>query len=329
MHKFWIAVYFCLYSLLLSLPAYAHHPGYSPPSGSTAEREGSISSGPMVNSPTATTLGNGRVSAGFAFNYVNYDQIDPGEAHELHHDGREIHGLKHAEFYNIHVGYGVLEDLDMFLIAPIVSRAVNQVDEHAAVGRDERSTGFGDMRLVGKFRFLKKWVEGALIAGVKFPTGESSNKDKSGAKFDPEIQPGTSSWDGEFSLVFSRRFKERLSVATSFEYILRTEGGQQFDGGDIFRYSVAASASLKPYGEYPNITAHLELNNEWARRDHEKGVKTFDSGGTTVSITPGMSFAFNKHVSAFWAMPIPIYQNLGGLHEEVEYQILTGISITA
>lgn len=184
------------------------------------------------------------------------------------------------------------------------------------------------MRLVGKYRFLKKWIEGALIAGVKFPTGKSSAKDKSGKKFVPEIQPGTGSWDGEFGIVFSRRFQNRFSAATSFEYILRTAGGQQFNGGDIFRYSIAVAASLKPYGEYPNVTAHLELNNEWARRDHEKGVKTFDSGGTMFSLTPAISFAFNSHISAFWAMPIPIYQNLGSRHDEVEYQILAGIMMT-
>ena len=102
----------------------------------------------------------------------------------------------------------------------------------------------------------------------------------------------------------------------------------EFDGGDIFRYSIGAAASLRPYGKYPNANFHIELNNEWVRRDHERGVKTFDSGGTTVSVTPGISFALNKHISAFSAIPVPIYQNLGGRHEEVEYQILTGINIT-
>jgi len=44
-------------------------------------------------------------------------------------------------------------------------------------------------------------------------------------------------------------------------------------------------------------------------------------------VTPGISFALNKHISAFSAIPVPIYQNLGGKHEEVEYQILTGVNI--
>ena len=324
-HKMSLLLFVSLF--ITAQSAFAHHPGYTPTGGGVVEDGENISSVSMLNSPTATTLGKNNFASGFVFDFVNYDQIPAREAHELHEDGREIHGLKHSEFYNMHAGFGVLEDLDLFLIAPIVSRSTNQVEDEDAIGRDERSTGFGDMRLVGKYRFWKKGVEAAVIAGVKFPTGKSSDKDKSGAKFDPEVQPGSGSWDGEFGIALSRSFRNRFSASTSFEYILRTEGGQGFDGGDIFRYSIAASASLRPYGQYPNANLHVELNNEWARRDHERGIKTFDSGGTTVSVTPGMSFVLNEHVSAFWAMPVPIYQNLGGEHEEVEYQILTGINI--
>lgn len=75
MHKFRLAVCFCVSAFLFALPAYAHHPGYSPASGVAAKDEGPISAGPMVNSPTATTLDKGQVSTGFVFNYVNFYEI--------------------------------------------------------------------------------------------------------------------------------------------------------------------------------------------------------------------------------------------------------------
>lgn len=308
--------------------ALAHHPGVYTVAGETDPEAESISSVPMLNSLSATTLGKYNVTGGFVFDYVNYDQIPVDEVHELHHDERDVHGKKHGEFYSLHVGFGLTEDLDIFLVAPLVSKASNQVHDHDALGRDERSKGFGDMHLIGKYRFWKKGIEAALMAGVKFPTGRSSDKDRSGAKFDPEQQPGSGSWDGEFGIAFSRSFKKRFSVSTDFQYLLRSEGGQEYEGGDIFRHDVGIAASLRPLGDYPNAHFYVELNNEWARRDFDRGKKNPDSGGTTISITPGVGLSLSKNLFAFWAMPIPIYQNLGGYHEEVEYRILTGITFS-
>lgn len=316
-----------LWFLLLISKAFAHHPGYTTVGTGELKRE-NVSSAPMLNSLTATTLGKYNLAGGFTFGYVNFDQIAVQEAHELHEEGREIHGKKHEEYYNMHLGFGALEDLDLFLVAPIVSKASNQVEDEDHLGRDERATGFGDIRLLGKYRFWKRGIEAALVAGVKFPTGETAERDRSGAKFDPEQQPGTGSWDGEFGIAVSRSFKRRFSLATSFQYHLRTEGGQQFDAGDIFQYAIGAGVTLKPLGEYPNAQVSVELNNEWARRDHEQGMKTFDSGGTTISVTPGISIWPHRRIAFFWAMPVPIYQNLGGRHEEVEYQILTGVNLS-
>lgn len=315
--------------VLLVSNTFAHHPGaYTPVAGETDKSEESISAVPMLNSLSATTLGKHNTTAGFFFNHVNYDQIPVNEAHELHEEGRDIHGKKHEEFYNLHAGFGVTEDVDLFLITPIVSKASNQIEDHDALGRNERATGFGDMRLIGKYRFWKRGVEAAVSAGIKFPTGRTSDKDHSGAKFDPEQQPGSGSWDGEFGLAVSRSFKKRFSVSSDFQYFLRTEGGQQYEGGDIFRHDLGMAVSLFPLGSHPNAHFYVELNNEWARRDYHRGRKNPDSGGTTISITPGVSLSLTKNISAFWAMPVPIYQNLGGSHEEVEYQILTGVTIS-
>lgn len=322
------SLFVILYFVVVASAAFAHHPGaYAPVIGESGQNEESISSVSMPNSLSAATLGRHNAAAGFGFSYVNYDQIPVQQAHELHEEGRDIHGKKHEKFYNLHVGFGVTKDVDLFLISPIASKGSNQIEDHDALGRDERATGFGDMRLIGKYRFWKKGVEAAVLGGIKFPTGRSSDKDRSGAKFNAEQQPGSGSWDGEFGVVVSRSFKKRFSVSSDFQYFLRTEGGQRYEGGDIFRQDIGMAVSLFPLGKHPNAHFHVELNNEWARRDYDRGEKNPDSGGSTLSITPGVSLSFTKNVSAFWAMPIPICQNLGGNHEETEFQILTGVNI--
>jgi hypothetical protein len=34
----------------------------------------------------------------------------------------------------------------------------------------------------------------------------------------------------------------------------------------------------------------------------------------------------NERLSAYVSVPVPVYQNLGGQHEELKYAVLSGIS---
>lgn len=305
-----------------------HGVSYVPSDGSKLHSEKSISSGAMVNQPTASTLRKNHGTAGFTFDYLRFNSIPAGNAHELHDMGRDIHGKNHEEIYNLHAGFGVTDDVTLYLAAPIVSRTSIQIEDHDHLGRGERSTGFGDMRLIVKYRFWKKYVEAAILAAVKFPTGKTDNKDQSRAKFETEQQPGSGSWDGEFGIVLSRSLWQRISAATSFQYALRGEGAQDRKLGDAFYYNVGASVAARKLGQYPNLSLILELNNRWSLRDHSRAEdRVFDSGGTAIFVTPGFHLDLTQHFSAFWGIPIPIYQNLGGEHEELKFGMLAGASV--
>lgn len=312
--------------LTLVSKVFAHHPGYVP--AGSVDREGNLSSGAMVNAPTASTLGKHHVTLSFAFDYALYNSIPAGNAHRLHHRGRDVHGKNHEEFYNLSVGYGVLRDLDIHLAAPIVSKNSIEVHDHDHLGNKEPAAGFGDMRLLSKYRFWKKQIEAALLAGIQFPTGRTTAKRKSSDKFAAENQPGTGSWDAEFGIALSRNFMQRVSAATSFQYFLKTEGAQEHEAGDVFRYNLGTGYALRDMGKHPNLSVTFEMNHEWALRDHTRTARrVLDSGGTTVFLTPGLNAQLSKHFSVFWGMPIPVYQDLGGEHEELKFETLTGMNL--
>lgn len=287
-----------------------------------------VSPGTMINSPTASTLQKGRASAGFTYGYARYNAIPAEDAHMLHEEGRDIHGKRYENAYHLYFDYGVMDDLDVYLITTYVSSVLAQIHDEDAIGREERASGFGDASLMGKYRFWKKYFEAAFIAGVKFPAGETSLNDKSQNKFEPEQQPGSGSWDGEFGVALSRSFSRRLSLSGSFQFILKGEGSQGFKAGDILRFSLGSVVSLRRVGAYPNLSLSLELNNEWVRRDHSRQEdKVFDSGRTTLFVTPGLNVNITGSLSVFLGAPVPVHQNLGGEHEETKYKLLTGASV--
>ncbi len=284
-------------------------------------------SGPMITTPTASTLGKGHRSVGFLFEHQRFNPHPAEDIKRLAGEGHDIHGKDHEEFYNVSVGYGILENLDLYLIAPVVSKATIEGEDQDRLGAKDHATGFGDLRLVGKYRFWQKGVDAALLMGVKAPTGASAKHKPSGDKFELEQQPGSGAWDLTTGLAVSRRLGAHASLASAFQYTTREEGGQEEKLGDVFHYDAGVSYALKPLGERPNLSVVLELHNEWARRDHNRNDdRALDSGGTVILLAPGLSAQLTDLLSAFWSMPIPIFQSLGGEHEKLKYEVISGLS---
>ncbi len=104
--------------------------------------------------------------------------------------------------------------------------------------------------------------------------------------------------------------------------------GQHENLGDLFFHNTALSYALRKLGKYPNLSVVAELNNRWALKDddHAEG-KVFNSGGTSVFITPGVVANITKNLSGFWGVAVPIYQDLGGEHEKTRLETKAGVSL--
>ncbi len=280
-----------------------------------------------ITTPTASTLGKGRGVAGFLFEQQRYDAIPASEAHAFHHQDRDLHDKTHEEFYTMTGGYGLLPDMDLYVSLPVVSRSSLQIEHHNRLGQVDTYSGLGDLRLTGKYRFWKKQMDAAVLIGVKAPTGKVSDIDKSGDKAEPELQPGSGSWDFTAGLAVSRSFWQRWGLASAAQYTYRGEGTGATRLGDIFRWDLGASYALKPLGQNPNLSLVAEFQLQWSGRERSPGSdKVFDSGGTVLFFSPGISADFTKSFSAFVATPIPVSQDLGGQHVETKYGLLAGAS---
>ena len=73
-----------------------------------------------------------------------------------------------------HALLGFLFERQAYASLPIVSRSYLEIESHARLGQMDRTTGVGDMRVSEKYRFLKKGIDAAFLAGVKIPTGTTS-----------------------------------------------------------------------------------------------------------------------------------------------------------
>ncbi len=273
---------------------------------------------------TPETVKRNRLSLGFLYEYQNWQHNDPHKAHELHEEGRDAHSRRNDMIYNAIIGYGITNNISITLQLPYVERRARQVEEHDFLGQHEKSTGIGDVITFGKYRFYNKLISATAILGIKAPTGQTDERDRTGHRFEPEEQPGTGSTDWIFGMAVNKNLGH-FTIDGSILYQLKGSGAQDYEFGDIVRANLEGAYTIKERDKYPGLELLAGINAQFAEKDHHNAERISDSGGTTVFFSPGLSSELTGSLNTSVSVMFPILQNLGRDHQEVDYNILFSI----
>ena len=212
--------------------------------------------------------------------------------------------------------------------------------------------GLGDMALIGRGTIwqldkMNYAITLNLLAGVKFPTGDSSRIEDEveqarlfrsllppGTPHDPlghgqsalhqhMIAPGSGSWDGIFGVTLNTRWK-RLFFNSQFQYYLRTEA-EDFEFGDEILVSGGPGGYLVVHDEW---TLGLQFNAfyETEARDKVLGIKSNNTGMTAWYVGPQLGLTWGEHVAANAGADFPLTIANNGLQKVPEFRIHGGIS---
>jgi len=263
----------------------------------------------------------------YIFEVHNFDVMDAQAAHELHHDGHHFHDKVKEYVHHLNIGLTAEENLTFIADIPYVIRKSLEVDSHAILGSKQTSEGLGDVTTAGLYRF---WHEGdrsaSAIAGVKFPSGETHEKNSIGTRFEAELQPGSGSFDYFWGGI--ARFEgDRQDVTANLVYILKRQGAQDYTFGDVLSVSGLWEASLLQR-ESSALKIGVDGNLQYEQRHKDRGKKIADSGGVIFLLGPTLNVALNDATSVFASAHFPAYQNLGGVHQEMDYTWSAGGKIT-
>lgn len=253
------------------------------------------------------------------FEGIDWDSRDARAAHNLHHQGHDVHNKTHEEYYHFSLGAEPAEALTLFAELPYVSRHSTEVDDHTRLGQKQVSEGLGDMKLSAIWRFWRRENNfiGAL-GGVKLPTGATREENPQGVRFEPELQPGSGSTDWTAGGVFQAEWKP-LTLHGNILYTFKTEGDQDFRFGDLFSSYVFLDMALASPGSPVQTWLGVDMNLQVEGKHEALGVKSPDSGGTTLLLGPALKVKINDHVSVLGNILFPAAQNLGGVHQEQDF----------
>ncbi|MGE0269420.1 MAG: transporter [Candidatus Omnitrophota bacterium] len=252
------------------------------------------------------------------FEAQNWNAFGAEEAHELHHDGHHVHNKTHEYFYHAGLGGNLTEDLTVTMDIPWVIRE-SLGAHHANLGVKEKSEGIGDLTVIGAYRvYAQEATAVRLAGGVKFPTGETDETDSLGDRFEPELQPGSGSYDFILGGVFEHQM-DRVILKGNTTYTFKTEGDQDYEFGDVFSAAVFADYVINPDNELVTVKAGVDTNYQYARKDQAEGVKEMDSGGHTILTGPSLTVTGSGGISVYANILFPVLQDLGGVHQELDY----------
>jgi len=256
-----------------------------------------------------------------------------------------------SSFTHVVPGYNFSSRFGLSLNMPVIYREFRRttispsfqiVDETGSI------LGLGDLALIGRFTLfqrikMKSSININLLAGVKFPTGDTARLDDevSAARADPgfalpghqhgamggihqhDLTLGSGSYDAVFGLTSSFRWK-RWFLNNQIQYYLRNEAnGYEF--GDLTIVSGGPGAYLLLCGQ---STLSLQANAFYERAARDKILgQTFNATGMTIwYFGPLINFTLGEHFSANAGVDLPLSIYNHGLQTVPDYRLHGGFT---
>lgn len=228
--------------------------------------------------------------------------------------------------------HALTRDLTLAVSLPIVQKRLKFT---APDGRRAtiRSSGIGDLSLVGVYRFYRRDVprgstQFSFIGGLKFPTGSNDQTDSdvpaltgsTSTRIPRDLQPGSGSVDGIIGIGGFQNF-DRLSFYGSLQGKLNTEA-DDFRFGNRLNYDFTTEYVLF---KERNLLLNLELNGIYEARAEEGGRDIPNSGGNRLFISPGIQYLPVPNLILQTSVQLPILQDLNGTQLGTDFSVVVAL----
>ena len=164
---------------------------------------------------------------------------------------------------------------------------------------------FGDARILGSYRFDTE-LHGAgsgIRFGLKLPTGRSTWEFQPGTPGERSLQPGSGSTD---AIIGAYRHGEMSAspwgwfASAQIQTALTTR--DDYRPGNTYTFDAGTH-----YPASPELTLLLQMNAQIRTRDSGVNANPH-SGGKTLSLSPGASYAVADRTRVYGFLQLPVYQ---------------------
>jgi hypothetical protein len=227
------------------------------------------------------------------------------------------------------VDWTIDQDWGMTFKLPFISRSHQHIfnNDDGLGGVDPalekwNFSGIGDIQALARYRVYHDEQSNAGIRfGLKLPTGDIH---KSNAEEDAErsLQPGTGSLDSLLGAYYNQH-------DGNIGWFVQGMWQQTLHDRDGFRPGSKLNADIGvSYSATPDLSLMLQLNAQHKFKDTGANAEPAESGGSTLSLSPGMSYRITGNTHLYGFVQTPIYQYVRGTQLTSDWSAALGISTT-
>ncbi|MFM2482919.1 transporter [Celerinatantimonas sp. YJH-8] len=308
-------------------------------SSAKIKKVGGIHSIGLVNMSNGMVLPAGKFVANVKYRYIHKDALYHGHTKQNGSYGGKYDRIN--QLFQFTAKAGLFKNVEARVMIPYWKKEVKRKPSNLSHPWDtDSNSGLGDVVVMGRYALMTQrggdWLNLAIGAGLKLPTGEAGRKN--GLPFSrryqylgPSAQLGTGSWDPKFEIGATKMFG-RSRVDAHMMYTIANNGAHGSKQGNQFKYDLGYGYALNRH-----FDLELELNGIDKHRDTHAGVTDDATGGQTLFITPGIHFKYNKMNLAL-GIPVVIYRDINGTSATPErnsryglgekFQVITRFGIT-
>ncbi|MHB1174289.1 MAG: transporter [Sulfuriferula sp.] len=266
---------------------------------------------------------------GLRYEYIKQDQLRAGSNRTSAQGLPDTHDEISTYNRNMLASFDYVSDTGLGLAVqlPVLNRAHSHIHNDPANGPETETwhyTEMGDISFIGHYQFPRKAFQtasGGIKFGIKLPTGRIDQANADNQRAERSLQPGSGSTDliagadyrGQFPGSAANWFIQGL-----WQHAVTTR--DNYRPGDHVAFDLGVS-----YYVNQHLSLLLQLNTLIKSRDGGANAEPESSGGRSVNISPGLSYAVSKNVQMYGFIQTPIYQYVNGVQLTSDWSVVTGI----
>lgn len=265
----------------------------------------------------------------FRAEYIKQDELGSG-THKGHPAG-EVN--KHDELLTINRNYlttldwNINENWGLTFKVPFIDRSHEHIfnADNGAGGIDPMLekwdfSGLGDIQTLGRYRFYHDAKSNAGVRfGLKLPTGDI-HKRNAEENAERTLQPGTGSVDTLLGAYYNYH-------TGNLNWFAQGMWQQAVSERDNFKPGHKLNADIGvSYSATSDLSLMLQLNAQHKSHDTGFNAEPADSGSTTLSLSPGLSYRITNSTHVYGFVQTPIYQYVRGTQLTSDWSAAVGIN---
>lgn len=261
------------------------------------------------------------------YEQVRQDHLMSGSrklaANEADQRNREIETISRRWLLN--VDHGINENWGISASVPFIDRRHLHTELGAPVTWNFRQ--IGDAKISARYQTaLQDAATGGASVfgsniGLKLATGKTDIANNTGTKAERSLQPGSGTTDLVASAYYRRVLPDLTSswfIQANVEAPLSEKDG--YKPGKKFGVDVGVRTEWNS-----NFSPMLQLNFQSRERDSGLNAEPENSGGNSLSISPGLGYKLAEQVNVYGFLQIPLRQRVNGEQLSPKWAATIGI----